>query len=99
LLDNGPLRTGLAGTISNLGQIDRGLAQMIANMVSNAAGCRYCQAHAASHASHAGVSDEKIVKVWEFETSELFCGAERTALRVAMRASQNPNAGHHRVVR
>jgi uncharacterized peroxidase-related enzyme len=82
---------GLAGTISNLGQIDRGLAQMIANMASNAAGCRYCQAHTAAHASHAGVSDEKIAKVWEFETSELFSSAERAALRVAMCAAQNPN--------
>ena len=45
---------GLAGTISNPGQIDRGLALMIANMASNAAGSRYCPAHTADHASHAG---------------------------------------------
>ena len=45
---------GLAGTISNLGQIGRGLTQMIANMASNAAGSRYCPAHTADHASHAG---------------------------------------------
>ena len=82
---------GLAGTISNPGQIDRGLAQMIANMASNAAGCRYCQAHTAAHASHGGVSDEKIAKVWEFETSELFSSAKRAALCVAMCAAQNPN--------
>ena len=82
----------LAGTISTMGHLDAGLAQMIANVASHAAGCRYCQAHTAAHASHAGVDDAKIEKVWEFETSDLFNEAERSALRVAQAAAQVPNA-------
>ena len=50
------------------------------------------QAHTAAHAANAGVTDEKIAKVWEFETSDLFSAAERAALRVAMCAAQTPNA-------
>ncbi|MGH1488651.1 MAG: carboxymuconolactone decarboxylase family protein [Acidimicrobiales bacterium] len=83
---------GLAGTIGGMGAIDRGLSQMIANMVSNAAGCRYCQAHTATHAAHAGVDADKVAAIWEFETNELFSEAERAALRVARDAAQIPNA-------
>lgn len=82
----------LAATITMMGQIDNGLAQMIANVASHAAGCRYCQAHTAAHAVHAGVPNEKIANVWEFETSDLFSEAERAALRVAQAAAQVPNA-------
>lgn len=82
----------LAGTISLMTEIDRGLAQMIANVASHAAGCRYCQAHTAAHASHAGVDNAKIAQVWEFETSDLFSEAERAALRVAQASAQVPNA-------
>lgn len=84
--------TGLVGTITRMGEIDAALGQMVANVASHAAGCRYCEAHTAIHASRLGVDDEKIAKVWEFETSELFTDAERAALRVARDAAQQPNA-------
>lgn len=42
-----------------------GLSQMIANVASHAAGCRYCQARTATHASHLGVGDEKIADLAE----------------------------------
>ena len=47
----------LAGTITMIGEIDPGLAQMIAHVASTASGCRYCQAHTAAHAAHIGVDD------------------------------------------
>jgi len=81
-----------AGTISNMGLIDRGLAQLIANVTSHSAGCRYCQAHTGAHAAAAGVDAKKVGKVWEFETSDLFDEAERAALRVARDAGLSPNA-------
>lgn len=84
--------SGLAGTITRMGEIDRGLAQMIANVASHSAGCRYCQAHTAAHASEAGIDDDKIANVWEFETNDQFSAAERAALRVARDAAQVPNA-------
>lgn len=33
-------------------------------------------AHTAAHAAHAGVDDEKVAKVWEFETSGLITWME-----------------------
>jgi AhpD family alkylhydroperoxidase len=83
--------SGLVGTITMSGEIDPGLAQMVANVASHAAGCRYCQAHTATHASHQGVDDAKIAELWEFETSPRFTDAERAALRLARDAAQTPN--------
>lgn len=36
---------GMAGAVLNSGELDPGLKQLIAFVSSNAAGCRYCQAH------------------------------------------------------
>lgn len=81
-----------AGTINASGEVEPGLKQLIAFIVSNAAGCRYCQAHTSHVATHRGVSVEKINAAFEFETSDLFTEAERAALRVALHAGMVPNA-------
>lgn len=83
---------GLGATILNSGELDAGLKQMIAFAVSNAAGCRYCQAHTANAAQKNNVTAEKIQAVFEFETSELFSEQEKAALRVAVHAGMVPNA-------
>ncbi len=83
---------GLAGTISFMGHLEPGLSQMISNVASHSAGCRYCQAHTATHAAQAGVDPDKVANVWEFETNDQFSAAERAALRVARDAAQVPNA-------
>ena len=67
------------------------LKPLIAVISSQAAGCRYCQAHEAVDARERGVDAEKIAAVWEFEASPLFSEAERTALRLARDASLQPN--------
>jgi alkylhydroperoxidase family enzyme len=82
----------LAMGVSTAAHIDVGLSQMIANVASLASGCRYCQAHTAAHAAHEGVGVEKLERLWEFETSDLFTEAERVALRVARDAAIVPNA-------
>ncbi len=74
------------------------LKDLIANVTSNAAGCRYCQAHTAHAAYKNGVSLEKIQSLWEFETSPLFSDKERAGLRFALAAGSVPNqvtAAHH----
>jgi uncharacterized peroxidase-related enzyme len=83
---------GLGATILNSGELDAGLKQMIAFAVSNAAGCRYCQAHTANSAQKNNVSAEKIQAMFEFESSDLFTQAEKAALRVAAHAGMAPNA-------
>ncbi len=81
-----------AGGIIGGGELERSLKQLIAFVVSNAAGCRYCQAHTSHGAEANGVSPEKIQAAFEFETSSLFTDAERAALRVALHAGMVPNA-------
>ncbi len=75
------------------------LKDLIALVASNAAGCRYCQAHTAHTAHKNGVEIEKIQKVWEFQSSELFSAEEKAALDFALAAASVPNQvtqEHHR---
>ncbi len=83
---------GLAATILNTGEVDAGLKQLIANVSSNASGCRYCQAHTSENAAKRGVDEDKIRAAFEFETSPLFSDAERAALRLAAHGGMVPNA-------
>jgi uncharacterized peroxidase-related enzyme len=87
-----PAFGGFAGTVIGGGELDAGLKQLLAFIVSNAAGCRYCQAHTSHNATRQGVSPEKLKAAFEFEKSELFTDAERAALRVALHAGMVPNA-------
>ena len=78
------------------------LKDLIAHVASNASGCRYCQAHTAHTAHRNGVSVEKLQKVWEFQTSDLFSEKEKAALRFALAAGSTPNqvtALHHQDLR
>lgn len=77
------------------------LKDLIANVASNAAGCRYCQAHTAHTAYKNGVEIEKIQKIWEFQTSDLFSEKERAALNFALAAGSIPNQvtpEHHKIL-
>lgn len=83
--------TNLAGTVLGPGTVDGGLKQLVAHVTSNAAGCRYCQAHTASSATRSGVDPAKIEAVWNFEADDRFTPAERAALRLALAAGGAPN--------
>ena len=67
------------------------VSPFIGHVASNAAGCRYCQAHTANSAYKHGVSIEKLQKVWEFQTSDLFSEKEKAALEFALAAGSIPN--------
>jgi uncharacterized peroxidase-related enzyme len=83
---------GLGATVLGSGEVDPKLKQLVAFVVSNAAGCRYCQAHTAHTAEKRGISDAKIAAAFDFEQSPLFSEPERAALRVALHAGMVPNA-------
>ncbi|MFK8025089.1 MAG: carboxymuconolactone decarboxylase family protein [Ilumatobacter sp.] len=89
LLD-GFISTG-AAVLGNAA-LPNGLAQMVAQIASSAAGCRYCQAHTGHTAERMGVPAEKLADLWLFETSDHFDAAERAALRLAFDAASVPNA-------
>ncbi len=73
------------------GNVSEELKMLISLIASQAAGCRYCQAHMANLSKIYSASDEKIRAVWEFQTSALFSDAERAALQLAYHASLVPN--------
>jgi uncharacterized peroxidase-related enzyme len=74
------------------GRVDGVLKQLVATIVSSAAGCTYCQAHTAHVAQKRGSDPRKLDQVWDFDNSDLFSEAERAALRVAQGAGLTPNA-------
>lgn len=73
------------------GEVSKALKFMVAEVVSNAAGCMYCTAHNAQNALHiGGVAPEKVEALWQFQTSPLFTMAERAALDLALAAGGHP---------
>jgi len=73
------------------GSVSEELKMLVSLIASQAAGCRYCQAHMANLSHIYQASAEKIAAVWEFATSPLFSAAERAALSLAFKASILPN--------
>lgn len=73
------------------GTVPEELKMLVSLVASQAAGCRYCQAHMANLSSIYKASDAKIAAVWEYETSPLFSDAERAALTLAHKAALVPN--------
>jgi uncharacterized peroxidase-related enzyme len=73
------------------GTVPQETKMLVSLVASQAAGCRYCEAHMANLSSLYRASDDKIAAVWEYGTSELFSDAERAALRLAHKAALVPN--------
>ena len=78
--------------MENHGKVTSALKRLIAWVSSNAAGCRYCQAHAIRAAERYGANQEQLKNIWEYRTHEAFNEAERVALDFALAASQIPNS-------
>ena len=72
------------------GTVSEELKMLVSLIASQVAGCRYCQAHMANLSKIYKASEQKISRVWEFETSELFTDAERAALRLAYHGAMSP---------
>ena len=78
--------------MANHGRVSSALKRMIAYISSNAAGCRYCQAHAIRAAERYGAEKEKLENIWDYKTHPAFSEAERAALDFAFAASVIPNS-------
>lgn len=83
---------GLSIAVMQDSLLPAGLSSLLAFVVSRSAGCQYCQAHTHHQAARAGLPNEKLDDIWNYERSELFSDAERAALRVAQSAAVVPNA-------
>ena len=83
--------SGLVGAIFGAGRLDPEICRLVAVMSSEAAGCRYCQAHTKHGALRDGIDPERLRDLWNFETSAAFTSAQRAAMKVAWLASLTPN--------
>ncbi len=77
--------------MSKSGEVDLGLMRLIAHFASRAAGCQYCEAHSLIAANIHGISQEKLDAIWDYQSSDLYSGAERVALDYALAAGSVPN--------
>lgn len=78
--------------MENNGRVTSALKRMIGWVTSNAAGCRYCQAHTIRAAERYDANQEQLDNIWEYKTHAAFSDAERAALNFALAASLIPNA-------
>lgn len=93
-------RPGIARAFINLnkavmesaGRVTSALKRLVGHVASNAAGCRYCQAHTIRAAERYGAEREQLENLWEYRTHPAFSEAERAALDFALAASVIPNA-------
>ena len=78
--------------MENKGRVTSALKRLIGYISSNAAGCRYCQAHTIRAAERYGAEKEQLENIWDYKTHSAFSDAERAALDLALTASVIPNA-------
>ncbi len=77
--------------MENKGSLTSAIKRFIGYVSSNAAGCRYCQAHTIRAAERYGASEEQLQNIWEYRTHPSFSDAERVALDFAIASSTVPN--------
>ena len=65
--------------------------QLIALASSLSAGCKYCQSHTSHGAERAGVPDEKIANILNYQTSIHYMPHEVTLLDLAFASGEVPN--------
>lgn len=73
------------------GAVSGQLKQLVAAMVSSAAGCNYCHAHTSHVGLQRGLAAERLERLWEYESCDLFTEPERAALRLAQGAGTSPS--------
>ena len=81
----------LRRTVLAPGTVSSELKNLVSQVASMSAGCRYCAAHTSRFGSEMGVDERRLDEIWNFERSALFTEAEKAALRVAQAAVQVPN--------
>lgn len=78
--------------MENKGRVTSALKRLIGYISSDAAGCRYCQAHTIRAAERYDAPQQQLENIWDYKTDTSFNDAERAALDFALAASVIPNA-------
>lgn len=83
--------------MENKGRVTSSLKRMIGWVSSNAAGCRYCQAHTIRAAERYGAAQEQLDNIWEYKTHPSFSDSERIALDFSIAATLIPNGVNNEI--
>jgi uncharacterized peroxidase-related enzyme len=78
--------------MANKGRVTSEQKRLIGYLASEAAGCRYCQAHTFLAVGRYGATRERLDAIWDYRNSPLFTEAERAAFDFAVAAASVPNA-------
>lgn len=78
--------------MTNHGRLTSEQKRLVALIASNAAGCRYCQAHTALAAERFGASDARLEELWSYQSSDHFTEAEKAAFDLALAGAAQPSA-------
>jgi uncharacterized peroxidase-related enzyme len=79
-------------TQSSNGVVDMQLKKMMALIASSIRGCTFCQVHAGYGLAREQATSDRIARIWDFETDQVFDERERAALRLARDSACQPNA-------
>lgn len=77
--------------MENLGRVTAEQKRLIGFVASQAAGCRYCQAHTILAAERFGSTPERMNAIYDYANSSLFTDAEKAAFDFALAAASVPN--------
>ena len=77
--------------MENKARVTSSLKRMIGYVSSNAAGCRYCQAHTIRAAERYGAEKDKLENIGDYKTHSSFTEPEIAALDFALASSIIPN--------
>lgn len=78
--------------MENLGRVTAEQKRLIGFVASQAAGCRYCQAHTILAAERFGSTAERLAAIFDYARSPLFTAGEKAAFDFALAAASVPNA-------
>ncbi len=78
--------------MENHGRVTAEQKRLIGFVASQAAGCRYCQAHTILAAERFGSSVERMNAIYDYAHSPLFTAAEKAVFDFALAAATVPNS-------
>ena len=78
--------------MENHGRVTSAFKRLIGYISSNAAGCRYCQAHTIRAAERYGAEQVQMDNIWDYQSHPSFSEAEKAALDFALASSVIPNS-------
>ena len=81
----------MSSTVFNTTSLDAQSKQLIALASSLSSGCKYCQSHTSHGAERAGVANDKIADILNYQNSEHYDAKEVALLDLAFASGEVPN--------